>query len=94
LVGTVRALLKPYPERPPMAAAQKPYEPPSKGRYRRRRWWDRAGSPADDARQRGDSQSPPYRVVQGRRPPGRARSRRARPYLPPRRCCPRLACSA
>jgi hypothetical protein len=33
----LRALLKPYPGRPPAAAPQRQYEPPSKGRYRRRR---------------------------------------------------------
>ena len=32
----IRALLKPYPARPAAAAAQRIYEPPSKGRYRRR----------------------------------------------------------
>jgi hypothetical protein len=33
----IRALLKPYPERPPPAPPQKTYEPPSRGQYRRRR---------------------------------------------------------
>jgi hypothetical protein len=33
----IRAMLKPYPERPPTAAPQRQYEPPTKGRYRRRR---------------------------------------------------------
>jgi hypothetical protein len=33
----LRAVLKPYPERPPWAAPQKQYEPPSRGRYKRRR---------------------------------------------------------
>ena len=33
----IRALLKPYPERPPPAPPQKPNEPPSRGQYRRRR---------------------------------------------------------
>jgi hypothetical protein len=32
----IRALLKPYTERPPAPPPQKRYEPPSKGRYRRR----------------------------------------------------------
>jgi hypothetical protein len=32
----IRALLKPYPERPPPAAPQKANEPPSRGRYKRR----------------------------------------------------------
>jgi hypothetical protein len=32
----IRALLKPYPE-PPPAAAPRQYEPPSQGRYKRRR---------------------------------------------------------
>jgi hypothetical protein len=32
----IRARIKPYPERPPAPPPQKPYEPPSKGRYRRR----------------------------------------------------------
>jgi hypothetical protein len=30
----IRAVLKPYPERPPPAPPQKPYEPPSRGQYR------------------------------------------------------------
>ena len=33
----IRALLKPYPERPPPSPPQKPYEPPSRGQYRKRR---------------------------------------------------------
>ena len=33
----IRAVLKPYPERPPPAPPQKPYEPPTRGQYRRRR---------------------------------------------------------
>jgi hypothetical protein len=33
----IRALLKPYPERPPLPAPPKPYEPPSRARYKRRR---------------------------------------------------------
>jgi hypothetical protein len=33
----IRALLKPYPERPPPSPPQKAYEPPSRGQYRRRR---------------------------------------------------------
>jgi hypothetical protein len=33
----IRALLKPYPERPPPSPPQRPYEPPSRGRYARRR---------------------------------------------------------
>jgi hypothetical protein len=33
----IRAVLKPYPERPPVAPPQKPYELPSRGRYKRRR---------------------------------------------------------
>ena len=33
----IRALLKPYPERPPLPAPAKPYEPPSRGQYRKRR---------------------------------------------------------
>jgi hypothetical protein len=33
----IRAVLKPYPERPPRPAPQKPYEPPSRGRHKRRR---------------------------------------------------------
>ena len=33
----IRALLKPYPERPPPSPRQKTYEPPSRGQYRRRR---------------------------------------------------------
>jgi hypothetical protein len=33
----IRAVLKPYPERPPVPPPQKPYEPPSRGRYKRRR---------------------------------------------------------
>ena len=33
----IRALLKPYPERPPAPPPQKRYEPPSRGRYKRRR---------------------------------------------------------
>ena len=33
----IRALLKPYPERPPPAAPPKRYEPPSRGQYRKRR---------------------------------------------------------
>ena len=37
LLRELRAVLKPYPERPPWAAPQKPYEPPSRGRYKRRR---------------------------------------------------------
>jgi hypothetical protein len=32
----IRALIKPYPVREPLAPPQKVYEPPSKGRYRRR----------------------------------------------------------
>ena len=32
----IRALLKPYPERPPTPPPQKTYEPPSRGRYKRR----------------------------------------------------------
>jgi hypothetical protein len=32
----IRALLKPYPERPTRPAPQKRYEPPSRGRYKRR----------------------------------------------------------
>ena len=31
----IRALLKPYPERPPRAPPQKRYEPPSRGQYRK-----------------------------------------------------------
>jgi len=34
LLREIRA--KPYPERPPPLSPQKRYEPPSKGRYRRR----------------------------------------------------------
>ena len=33
----IRALLKPYPERPPPSPPQKSYEPPSRGQYRKRR---------------------------------------------------------
>jgi hypothetical protein len=33
----IRVGLKPYPERPPRPAPQKPYEPPSRGRYKKRR---------------------------------------------------------
>ena len=33
----IRALLKPYPERPPPPAPTKRYEPPSRGQYRKRR---------------------------------------------------------
>ena len=33
----IRAVLKPYPERPPMPAPQKSYEPPSRGQYQKRR---------------------------------------------------------
>jgi len=33
----IRATLKPYPARPAAAPPQRIYEPPSKGRYRRRR---------------------------------------------------------
>ena len=33
----IRALLKPYPARAAAAPPQRIYEPPSKGRYRRRR---------------------------------------------------------
>jgi hypothetical protein len=33
----IRAVLKPYPERPPLPAPTKPYEPPSRGRYKKRR---------------------------------------------------------
>jgi hypothetical protein len=33
----IRALLKPYPERPLRAAPMKRYEPPSHGRYKRHR---------------------------------------------------------
>ena len=33
----IRALLKPYPERPPTPPPPRPYEPPSRGRYKRRR---------------------------------------------------------
>jgi hypothetical protein len=33
----IRALLKPYPERPPMPPPPRQYEPPSRGRYKRRR---------------------------------------------------------
>ena len=33
----IRAVLRPYPERPPTPPPQKRYEPPSRGRYRRRR---------------------------------------------------------
>ena len=33
----VRAMIKPYPVREPLAAAPRQYEPPSKGGYRRRR---------------------------------------------------------
>ena len=33
----IRALLKPYPERPSPLPPQKPYEPPSRGQYRKRR---------------------------------------------------------
>ena len=33
----IRALLKPYPERPPMPPPQKSYEPPSRNRYKRPR---------------------------------------------------------
>jgi hypothetical protein len=32
----IRALLKPYPERPPMPPPPRRYEPPSRGRYKRR----------------------------------------------------------
>ena len=34
---SIRALLKPYPERPPLPPSPPPYEPPSRGRYKRRR---------------------------------------------------------
>jgi hypothetical protein len=33
----IRALLKPYPERPPRSPPPRQYEPPSRGRYKRRR---------------------------------------------------------
>jgi hypothetical protein len=33
----VRAALKPYPERPPPSPPPRPIEPPSRGRYSRRR---------------------------------------------------------
>ena len=33
----IRALLKPYPERPPVPPPQKAYDPPSRGQYRKRR---------------------------------------------------------
>lgn len=33
----LRALLKPYPERPPTPPPPKAYEPPSRGQYRKRR---------------------------------------------------------
>ena len=33
----IRALLKLYPERPPLSPPSRPLEPPSKGRYSRRR---------------------------------------------------------
>jgi hypothetical protein len=33
----IRALLKPYPERPPAPPPPRRYEPPSQGRYKRRR---------------------------------------------------------
>jgi hypothetical protein len=33
----IRALLKPYPERPPLPPPPRQYEPPSRGRYKRRR---------------------------------------------------------
>ena len=32
----IRAMLRPYPERPPPSPRQKTYEPPSRGQYRRR----------------------------------------------------------
>ena len=34
---SIRALLKPYPERPPPRPPPKRYEPPSRGQYRKRR---------------------------------------------------------
>ena len=33
----IRALLKPYPERPPLPPPPRRYEPPSRGQYRKRR---------------------------------------------------------
>ena len=37
LLREIRAVLKPYPERPPPSPPPKQYEPPSRGQYRKRR---------------------------------------------------------
>ena len=37
LLREIRAVLKPYPVRPPLPPPPKPYEPPSRGQYRKRR---------------------------------------------------------